>query len=237
MYEVKTNDFSGPMEKLLFLIQEKKMDINNVALAEVTADFLAYVKKLKELEKKGKEIERLIADFIVVAARLLLIKSKTLLPEIEFTEEEEAEVKDFELRLKIYKEMKEAVKFFVDLKNRGRRRFSRELFFDRPAIFHPSRQLKLKEILATIKKVTESIKSEIKEEKREKKKIVTVEEKMAELLSRIKEGFFSFSKITGGRGKEEVVALFLAVLHLIRDRLITVSQENNFSDVIIKKQQ
>lgn len=235
MYEIKTNNFSGAMEKLLELIEEKKMDITTINLSEVTGDFLKHLSKLKELEGGGENIERLIADFIVVAARLILIKSKTLLPELKFSEEEEVEVKDFELRLKIYKEMREASKLFLGLWQSKERGFAREFFSDRPAIFHPSKQLKKEELFFILKKVVEGIKSEIKEEKQERKKIVTVEEKMSEMLLKVKEGLVSFLKLSKGRGKSEVVALFLAILHLIRDHLITIEQEDNFSDVIIKK--
>jgi len=235
MYEVKTNNFSGAMEKLLELIEEKKMDITTVNLSEVTGDFLAHLSRLKKLEDSGENIERLIADFIVVAARLILIKSKTLLPELKLSEEDEAEMKDFELRLRVYKEMREAAKLFSDLWQRKERGFARELFLNRPAIFHPSKQLKAEELFLILKQVVEGIKTEIKEEKREKSKMVTIEEKMSEMLLKVKEGLVSFLKMSKGRGKSEVVALFLAILHLIRDRLIIAEQSDNFSDVIIKK--
>ena len=87
-YEFKTEQFSGPIEKLLELIEEKKMEITELNLADVTADFLKYLEKLESVES------RLLADFIVVASKLLLIKSKAILPGLPITEEEEKDIKD-----------------------------------------------------------------------------------------------------------------------------------------------
>ena len=82
-YELKTEQFSGPIEKLWELIEEKKLEITELNLAEVTADFLNYLKTIEKVEPK------LLADFVVIASRLLLIKSKALLPNLELTVEEE----------------------------------------------------------------------------------------------------------------------------------------------------
>ena len=91
MYEVKINQFSGPLEKLLELIEEKKMEITALSLAEVTGGFFNYVKRVEsDIDPK------ILADFLVVAAKLVLIKSKALLPGLELTQEEELDIKDLE---------------------------------------------------------------------------------------------------------------------------------------------
>ena len=74
-YQVKLQQFAGPLDKLLQLIEERNLDITQVNLAEVTADFLSYVKNLEQKTAPG-----IVADFLVVAAKLVLIKSKILLP-------------------------------------------------------------------------------------------------------------------------------------------------------------
>ena len=71
-YEVKLDKFSGPLEKLLELIEEKQLEITLVNLAQVTGDFLEYLKNLDEDSKHPS----ILADFVVIASRLLLIKSK-----------------------------------------------------------------------------------------------------------------------------------------------------------------
>ena len=88
-YEVKQDKFSGPLEKLLELIEAKELEITLINLAQVTGDFLEYLKALDEKSKHPS----VLADFIVVASRLLLIKSKAILPSLALTEEEETDIK------------------------------------------------------------------------------------------------------------------------------------------------
>src|SRR5262245_24863161 len=103
MYEVRLEQYSGPLDKLLELIEEKKLEPTQVSLAAVTADFISYVEKLEQ----EKDVDPgVLADFVVVAARLLVIKSKVLLPGLELTEEEKVDIADLENRLKIYQEFK-----------------------------------------------------------------------------------------------------------------------------------
>ena len=102
VYEYKTEKFSGPLEKLLELIEGRKLDVSELSLAEVTADFLNYLKTI------GAVSPKILADFVVVASRLVLIKSKALLPALQISEEERADIKDLENRLKIYREVKNA---------------------------------------------------------------------------------------------------------------------------------
>ncbi|MFI5205325.1 MAG: segregation/condensation protein A [Candidatus Paceibacterales bacterium] len=108
-YQLKLENYQGPLEKLLELIEEKKMEITEINLAEVTTDFLSYLQELTSKEKidsfDGINL-RIIADFVAVASRLVLIKSKALLPGEKLTLEEESEIKELEERLKIYKEFR-----------------------------------------------------------------------------------------------------------------------------------
>src|SRR3989344_8157637 len=101
MFEVKSEAFNGPMAKLLELIEEKQLEITRVNLATVTADFIKYIESLGEAVMPD-----ILSDFIVVASRLLLIKSKVLLPNLELTQDEEGDILDLEHRLRIYREYK-----------------------------------------------------------------------------------------------------------------------------------
>ena len=100
-YELKFDYYEGPLDKLLNLVEEKKLEITAVNLAEVTADFIKYVETLEAEGARGT-----IADFLIVASKLILIKSKVLLPGLELSEEEESDVRSLEFRLKLYKELK-----------------------------------------------------------------------------------------------------------------------------------
>ncbi|MEK7162430.1 MAG: segregation/condensation protein A, partial [Patescibacteria group bacterium] len=96
-YELKLENYQGPLQKLLELIEEKKMEITIINLAEVTSSFFEYLKKLEAL---GMD-HSLLADFLVIASKLLLIKSKVLLPSLPLTEEEESDIRGLESQLKL----------------------------------------------------------------------------------------------------------------------------------------
>ena len=97
-YELSLEYYKGPLDKLLELVEEKKLEITQISLAEVTADFLNYLKTLDE----SRANHSLIADFLVVASKLVLIKSKMLLPSLPLDEEEESDIRNLEERLKLF---------------------------------------------------------------------------------------------------------------------------------------
>jgi segregation and condensation protein A len=96
VYKIKTANFEGPFGLLLGLVEERKLFINEISLAEVTEDYLKYINALGNLSPYE------ISSFIVVAATLILIKSKSLLPNLNLTSEEEVDIKNLEDRLKLY---------------------------------------------------------------------------------------------------------------------------------------
>ena len=132
MYELKLEQFSGPIEKLLELIEEKKMEITDLNLAEVTADFLNYLKKIEMVEP------RMLADFVAIAAALLLIKSKALLPDLKLSNEDEQNIKDLEGRLRRYAEFKPAIAILKKLFEQRRFSVSRPLFYNFQPVFYPA---------------------------------------------------------------------------------------------------
>ena len=231
-YEIKSDKFSGPLEKLLELIEDRKMEITAISLAEITNDFLKYLQTLTE-ENAHPSV---IADFVVVASKLLLIKSKALLPSLELTEEEENDIQDLELRLKIYREFKNASLNVKTLWDNKKYCFGKELFADLPPIFYPPEHFETNSMISSIRNIIAELQALIPEQKTIKKAVVSVKEKMEELLNRFKQkAENSFKDIAGARPKLEIIVLFLAILHLIRDRLITSTQGGQFSDIIIKQ--
>ncbi len=99
-YTVKTTGFEGPFGLLLDLIEKRKLFINDVSLASVTEDYLNYMNKLGGLNSCGSTE---ITSFILIASTLILIKSKSLLPNLDLTVEEEGDIKNLEERLRLYK--------------------------------------------------------------------------------------------------------------------------------------
>lgn len=233
MYEVKLDKFSGPLDKLLELIEEKQLDITLVNLAKVTGDFLEYLKNLDENSKHPS----VLADFVVVASRLLLIKSKAILPSLELTEEEETDIKDLEARLKIYKEFKEASLLVQQLWKKKQSVYGRELFMNLPVVFYPSKNLSLASLESHLIELIQELKSLVPEKQAVKRIVITIEQKVKELLERFKENMEqSFQNLSKDKSRLEIIMLFLAILHLIRDRIIKSEQPEKFSDIIIKSE-
>ena len=233
-FEVKIDLFSGPLEKLLELIEEKHLEVTTISLAAVTEDFLNYLKTLSE-ETRHPSV---LADFVVVASRLLLIKSKALLPNLELTAEEEGDIRDLEARLVIYKEFKNAALNVNQLWNKKNSEFSRQFLMNLPPVFLPPEDLKAGDLEQAIRRVLSQLQNLLPEKQTVKRIVVTVEEKVKELLARFQEqAEHGFHKLAEGKTtKIEIIVLFLAVLHLIRDRIIKAEQSGQFSDIIVRKE-
>ena len=232
MYEVKLDKFSGPLDKLLELIEEKQLDITLVNLAQVTGDFLNYLKNLAETERHPS----VLADFVVVASRLLLIKSKAILPSLELTQEEEEDIKDLEARLKIYKEYKEASVLVQRQWNRRQSSYGRELFANLLIVFYPSKNLTVSALENHLLELIQELKALVPEQQTVKKAIITIEMKVKELLERLKEqAQHSFQTLAQEKPRLEIILLFLAILHLIRDRIVVAEQKDRFSDIMVRK--
>jgi len=231
-YEVRLDKYSGPLEKLLELIERKHLEITVINLGKVTGDFLDYLKQLEEKHKHPS----VLADFIVVASRLLLIKSKAILPTLELTDEEETDIKDLESRLRIYKEFKGAGLIFKNLWEKKHQSYGRELFTDLPPVFYPAKNISIKDLEKEILGLIKELKGLIPEKETVKKVVLTIEQKVQELLSRLKDhAEESFNSASKNKSKIEVIILFLAMLHLLRDRIITADQRNQFGDIRMKK--
>ena len=225
-YELEIEDFKGPLDKLLELIGEKKLEITRLNLAEVTADFLAYLSKLEEVS------HRELANFIVVAARLVLIKSHALLPNLELTTEEEQDIAELEKRLRLYQKFRGVEEIIGSLWNRNRS-FVRPFLATTPAGFYLSEKLTPKDIQAHFKRLVEVI-EDIKKLETKEVKVINLEEKIIELVARIGSIVrISFGDLKKEKDKPEIVVMFLALLHLVKDNRIEIYQEDVFGDISI----
>ena len=253
-YETRVGEFSGPLEKLLTLIEAEKMDINEVSLAKVTDDFLKYLETFKQgmgedmeatedAERKFRVDLRVLADFVSVASKLIFLKSKYLLPGLALTDEEEADIKDLESRLHIYQQLKPAIKLINQLWQTSHHSFSRPYFLGRgtgnipgQTMFYPGGNLSTKVLTAALGGIFETIKTYDLETETIKEKIITLEEKISEVLDRIqKEGDMHFNALSGEKSRGEMIVVFLAILHLAREQLVLLEQIENFSDIMVKK--
>ena len=241
MYELRLEQFSGPLEKLLELIEEKQMTITEVNLAEITADFLNYLNT--QISADGKQINadsfstRVVADFVAIAAQLLLIKSKALLPDIKLTSEEEEKIKDLESRLRFYQQFKPNIKYLKELSEQKNVLISRPLFSGRTAFFYPSENVKIDELYKTVRSIFETL-QEPPETQTIKSSLIKQEEKIQEIICRIGQCQVSgvkFQDLVEKKSRSEIVVLFLAMLHLLASQLIKIEQKNRFEDITIAK--
>lgn len=229
-YELKLEQFSGPIEKLLELIEEKKMEITRLSLAQVTADFLIY---LTTVEKLAPGI---LADFLVVASRLLLIKSKALLPNLVLDQEEEQEIRDLEERLKIYQEFKIARDHIKNLWQEKPLVFSREFLASSQLSFYPPKKIKPENLETALNRLLQELQKFIYETKDFKLEVINLEEKMREFLKRLETAqTFNFKKLIDSQSRAEIITYFLVILHLIKDHLIDAKQDKHFSEITIEK--
>lgn len=236
MYQIKNEQFTGPIEMLLEMIEGRKLEITQVSLALVTDDFLKFVQEMNGAGKERSEQEtRFLSEFVAIASRLLLIKSKALLPSLELSREEEEDIQDLEQRLKFYQQFKPAMLHVKELYERKEVSVSRPLLLGRPSIFYPSPEITTSVMRNTIHSIFETLKQAVLESKSVERVVIKLEEKIEEILTKVTSGIRSFGHLINEKSKKEVVVLFLALLHLLRDQHIHVEQDKGFSDITIKK--
>lgn len=229
-FEVKTEVFSGPLELLLNLIEKRKLLINEVSLAKITDDYINYVNEADGISISQK------SNFILIASTLLLIKSKSLLPTLQLTEEEEQSIEDLERRLKIYKRIKKVEPLINDnyFKNPGF--FKKDIKIEEVS-FRPTKKTKIPNILESIKTIIKALPKVEKISKATVKKVISLEEMIDQLVDRVKKGinttFREFSNFSKSE-KTNVIVGFLAMLQLVKDGIIEVEQERGYDDIKIQ---
>jgi segregation and condensation protein A len=232
-YALRLAQYEGPLTKLLALIEERQLDVNEISLATVTDDFLRYLEKLPTVAPA------LLADFLLVASRLVLIKSRSLLPELPLTAEEEEDIRDLERRLELYRRFKDAEKHVHALWRSGHRSASRPYLLHAsylPPVFHPGRNLDVDALVAAFGQLYAALEKFSMETTTIQEVVVSLEEKIREIAERM-EGLreISLHKLSATRARSEIVAIFLAVLHLAREGRVALAQAGRFSDIIVSK--
>ncbi|MBI5816811.1 MAG: segregation/condensation protein A [Candidatus Yonathbacteria bacterium] len=231
-FQIKTPVFEGPLDVLLDLIEKRKLLINEISLAQVADDYIAYVKNFDQFP-----IEH-AADFVFVASALVLIKSKSLLPTLELTEEEQGSIEDLQKRLAEYKRIKE-------LSVHVRKMFGEKMIFARvpsritTPIFSPNQETTLEHIFAAVKNIINALPKKQFVPKVVVATVISLEEMMDRLTDRIRDNinmsFKDFVKETGAtRGRINVIVGFLALLELVKQGMISVVQQQSFEDIHIK---
>jgi len=217
-FKIKTAGFEGPFGLLLNLIEKRKLFINDVSLSAVTEDYLSYINKLGGLPSAE------ISSFVLIASTLLLIKSKSLLPNLDLTLEEEGDIKNLEERLRLYE-------IFTKLGGKIKSNFGKEIIFaplerrNSVLIFLPDDQITKDSMMTFARDVLGAMPKKIFMPEVEVKKVVSIEEMIDRLTGRIKETLkMNFREFAGKAStKEEKVFMivgFLAMLELVRNGIL-----------------
>lgn len=232
--EFQTEKFQGPLGILLKLIEQEEMDITEISLAKIADEYLDYIRQAGNI---GPEE---MADFLVIAAKLLFIKSKALLPYL-ITAEEEEEISELEGQLKMYKEFVEAASKIAQIAGTKKFLFSplisgknfRRFKSATPSFCAPKN---ISSILLNEKFVALLERLQVKEEKLEEKSLepkISIDERIDFIRKLLAQKLrFSFSKfLEHAKSKTEVIVSFLAVLELAKQRELVFEQDALFSEI------
>lgn len=226
-FTVKTEAFEGPLDLLLSLVEERKMLVSDVSLAKVADSFLGYI------TAAGSFPVGEAAQFIVVAATLLLIKSRALLPVLTLSEEEEGDVKDLERRLQLLQIMRNAAKALGAMT--GRMFIGEGARIDDP-IFTPPPDMSPASLIAAVHTALQNAPKKVLVEEVSVKTVVSLDEMIERLTQRVQLAitmtFKDFSN--GAQDPREVVVGFLAMLELVKRGFANVSQQDHFEDITIE---
>lgn len=229
-FHIQTEVYTGPLDLLIDLIERRKLLVNDISLASVTDDYMKYV------TTQSAHSLRDFADFIVLAATLLLLKSKSLLPILELTEEEEGSVEELEARLKFYQIFRNAGKIIESI-------FGKNILHERPYVadrtplFLPDRFTAIDPLKMAISSVIQNLPKKVEKPKVQVRKIVSLEDMMLNLQNRIEKQFtFKFKDFAGSAAERSTVIVgFLAVLEMVKQGMILVTQSTRFTDIEIER--
>lgn len=226
-FQIQTEIFTGPLDLLLHLIEKRKLLINDISLAKITDDYIQYI---HEHEMKLGDA----SQFVLIASTLLLIKSKSLLPTLELTEEEQTDMSNLELRLKLYKRIKEAGEG-VSAEFGKHILFQTEGLKTAVTVFAPSQKTTLAHMKETINSLIQHLPKKEVLQKATIKKIISLEEMMDRLVTRITSNLkMSFREFSGSSDRASVIVSFLAMLELVKQNTIKVDQNERYSDMNIE---
>jgi segregation and condensation protein A len=240
LYTIKTDVFEGPLDMLLDLIEKRKLLIHDIALAQVADDYIAHAKNMQQFPTAQA------AGFLLVAATLVLIKSKSLLPTLSLTEEEESSIHDLERRLKILKRLREVSGEVKNILGTSPLFFRTQSGFVDP-VFAPHESM-------TVANLAEAMRGLVAHFPRTEvvpeavvRKVVSIEDMIDNLMDRVKEtmqtSFHEFSKKSGRsdatpkEARLHLIVSFLAMLELVKQGSIAARQDEKFSDILLESEQ
>jgi segregation and condensation protein A len=229
MFAVKLEQFEGPLDLLLELIEAEKLDISGVSLSRVTDGYLHHLHENPQIPPEE------LADFLVVATRLLFIKSRLLLPFLNMMDAEPEG--DLESQLRIYKEYLDASKGIEAMIGKRRFLFVHEKLPHVDIGFAPPKKLDTAQMAEFFRGVIARLEPLVKVPTAVVEKTVSIHEKIRHIQEMISKATkLSFrSVLLTAESKTEIIVTFLALLELVKQRSVTVSQDALWGDIVIDK--
>ena len=221
--------FAGPLDLLLYLIKRQNLDILDLPIASITAQYMEYVDLMKELRLE------LAAEYLVMAAMLAEIKSRMLLPRPVSEEEEEGDPRaELVRRLQEYERFKKAAEDIDELPRLGRDVFPTEVKAPDLKVVRKPPEVELKDILAAFNDVMRRV--AMYEHHHIQMEPLSVRERMSRVLGAIKpDSFIDFGELfTLEEGRGGVVVTLLAILELLKQSLIEMVQTEAYGPIHVK---
>lgn len=227
--EVFLEAFEGPLDLLLYLIKRQNIDILNIPIAEITRQYIQYIEVMRELQLE------LVGEYLLMAAMLAEIKSRMLLPRPAGTDEDEEDPRaELVRRLQEYERYKKAAEDLDALTRLERDVFQSEVGMCERKVVRMLPDVTLKELLVSFRDVL--ARAEMYAHHHVQLEPLSVRQRMSDVLSIL--GSEDFSEFTAlfdpGEGRTGVVVTFLAVLELIRERLVDLVQSEPFAPIYVK---
>ncbi|ERJ12815.1 segregation and condensation protein A [Haloplasma contractile] len=239
-YKVKIDAFEGPLDLLLFMIKDMKVDIDDVNVTEITDQYLNFIRSMEELNLE------VASEYLVMAAHLTYIKSKMILPKPKLDEDLEYEEEDPEeklkRRLKLYKLFKDVSEKFKDLEEeRGKHLtklptdLSSEVKTDARELL--SDDVDATELLSAFNRVLRRYNLHKPLQTKIRTRTITIEERinqLNDLFADVDEIMFA-NLFDENTTRELVVTTFLAILELAKAKTISIEQDHTYDDILIRK--
>ena len=227
-FTLEIGEFRGPLELLLDLIEQRKMDISDISLAAVSDEYVTYINNRDNVPLSET------TQFLVVASTLLLIKSKALLPTIELTEEEEGDIRDLEERLRLYAHTRAVAKHLKRTWG-DTQTYTTAYTPEKVIVFSPGADITLAQLTHTAQQLLDALPALTPKPTAHIERVVSLDEVIDSLTTRMQRVYTdSFKNITGTAHKVEAIVSFLALLELVKRGTLAVTQHAHFDDITLE---
>lgn len=249
---VKTEVFEGPLDLLLSLVEKRKLFINDISLSLVADEYVGALRR----EDAPFPLEQ-TSQFLVIAASLLLIKSRSLLPNLQLTDREEADIRDLSERLRVYERFRELARglagerraLYLPFERSGKK--GDRVMRSKPIepVFSPGSELSLEALARAMALTVAKLPNKPFLRQTTVEKTVRLEEMMASLSERVRTGLrLRWSELNADRKKHgtspgdravhiEAIVRFLAILELVKRGALIALQTSHFSDIELENRE